>query len=1282
MSNDRSVHSNAFNFMSHLTGGVDSRTGLYTFSANLRSITGNDQLGPEFDVLLHYSPLNVSDSGYGKGWNLRTTEFDPARERQIISLASGETFKVDGHAGTKERTMSEKKIDTFHLYEEVTDSQWRVVHRNLKVEILEVKGTGDRARAVPTRIFSPQGHWLNLEYGTYDRFPVLTKITDMRGDTLLEVVRDGNRVKLTVPTDTDGAVYTMVLGANNRVDRIELPTENLASWRFTYSRERNVDCISAVRTPTGGFEEIAYRDGGHLFPTGSGLEPMPRVTRHVQHPGHGQPAIDTRYTYSADGHNFLGGNIPLDWINDGLDNLFRRVIDYDYGTTETLWVDETPVRSVVRAFNKFHLLTSETTYVGEELNGGKTEVIGNQIKEVKTQYNLKPGLFREQPNYCQLVHGVETLWWLKSNPTSNFRLAETSTYDDHGNLLTHKAVTGIEEAYEWYGAQAPGFPGHEEGFVTYLKVKTQKPAPGNPGTAPERTTHYTYQQLPTLTSAQSQTQQQHWLEVDVETYTSGANTKTTHHAFEQAVDETAVAAEPLLHGRLKSQLTRYPNPNKGEPNQPETLDTLIEHTYTFETLTWDTAKAPGPLVKGSMQVLQDKQLLTGYDATSKEIRTQHSLATGETVLNRDDTNTEIMTVWDALLRVEREIVSPGRDEEALRRYEYQLSDADDVQATQTRYDVKGVMTVAYFDGAYRTVREEREDPDHGLAKGDTKAIYTASFDAWGRPLQETEIDWLKGRDLHLTSQYRYDQWGEQLCVIGPDGVAEFAQTNPIGDGETGPIKREWRQKLLDDAGNELENGAKTGVTETQLDRFDLPVQVRRWVKKAPADETETELKSEVLTEYDGYGRKHKEVSGLGSESDKQIEKFTYDGFDRLLAHELREGEVVHRTFAAHSDKDLPITIRVNQLALLGEQHFNGLDLMDWSITGGRRQDYQYKPGELKPHKVITPVGEIDYEYRPYLTEEPVLRTLGGKQANYVFDKQNARLESCEEVGGQAFTRTYYSTGEVRVETRGEYDMEYGYSYRGRMESYRDVLKQTQVNQYDSVGRLDLTTLGALSCKFEYDDLGRTESYETTEAASGSAVANSLKTTLLYDDLEREVSRTFTFSNAPEQVLAQHYDEFDRIDERTLLEGGTVLRKETYRYDTRGRLTTYTCEGELCPVDPYGKQIASQVFRFDPVDNIRQVLTRFEGGQNLATYHFENAADPAQLSRITNNFGEPYPAEIPLEYDDNGNLILDDAGRKLEYDALNRLIKVTDLAKGECLYGYDPQNILSSTDSEA
>ncbi|MEH6418875.1 MULTISPECIES: RHS repeat domain-containing protein [Pseudomonas] len=1297
MSDERSVHSNAFNFMSHLTGGVDSRTGLYTFTAKLRSISGNDQSGPEFDVTLRYSPLSLADSGFGTGWNLRTTEFDPAQNRRIISLANGETFKADGRAGTTNQlTMSEKKIDTFHLYEDAED-RWRVVHRSGVVEVLELKGSSPNVRAVPTRIFSRQGHWLNLEYGTHNGFPMLTKITDMRNDTLLEVVRNDN-VQLTMPTDTGIATYTLVLGTGNRVDRIELPIDNPEGgaglrtvkpprWHFTYSRIRNIDCISTVYTPSDGKDELTYGDGGHQFPIGSGLDPLPRVTRHVQHPGHEQPSIDTRYTYSSNGYNFLGGNAPLTWVNDGLDNLFRQVIDYDYATTETLWVDDKPVRSTVREFNKFHLLTRETTYVGEALNADETEVIGNQIKEVQTGYNLKPGaLFKEQPKYCQLVHSIDTSWWLKDDPSARFRLAEASTYDDHGNLKTHRAVTGIEETYTWYEAEEPGFPGHAEGFVTYLKEKIQKPAAGYPGSAPVRTTHYTYQQLPTLTSAQPHTQQQDWLEVQVETYTSGNETKATHHAFEQAKDETGNEADkPLQHGRLKSQQTRYPNPKKGEPNEPDTLDTLMAHTYTFETLSWDAARGRGPLVKGTMKVLQDKQLLTGYDGTSKEIRVQRSLASGETVLSRDETNTEIMTVWDALLRVEREIVSPGKEEEAFKRYEYQLSNDEGVQATQTQYDVKGVMTVAYFDGAHRTIREEREDPDNGLPKGNTKPIYTARFDAWGRLLEETEIDWLKGRDLPLKSRYKYDAWGEQLCVIGPDGVGEFAQTNPIGDGETGPIKREWRQKVLDDEGNELENGAKTGVTETQLNRFELPVQVRRWVKEKPTDEQETVLKSETLTQYDGLGRKHQEESGLGNAEQKQREKFTYDGFDRLLAHELRKDEVVYRTFAAHTDKDLPITIRVNDLELLGEQHFNGLDLMDWSKTGGRLQEYEYKTGELKPNKVSTPLGVIEYDYRPYLTEEPVLRRLGGKEANYVFDKQNARLESCVEAQGQSISRTYYSTGEVRVETRGNYDMEYGYSYRGRIESYRDVLNQTQINEYDNVGRLDTTTLGDLSSQFAYDELGRTASYATTDASSEPV--NTLKTTLEYDDLERERSRTFTFSQGPEQVLTQEYDEFDRIIERVLAEGPatppTVLRKETYRYDLRGRLVDYNCEGDLCPIDPHGKKIARQVFGFDAVDNIRQVVTQYDGGgRNLAIYHFKNPADPAQLSGIENRVDDLEPTYTELHYDENGNLTHDEAGRILEYDALNRLIKVTDPEKGECLYGYDPQNILSSTESEA
>ncbi|MNM59236.1 RHS Repeat protein [compost metagenome] len=162
-----------------------------------------------------------------------------------------------------------------------------------------------------------------------------------------------------------------------------------------------------------------------------------------------------------------------------------------------------------------------------------------------------------------------------------------------------------------------------------------------------------------------------------------------------------------------------------------------------------------------------------------------------------------------------------------------------------------------------------------------------------------------------------------------------------------------------------------------------------------------------------------------------------------------------------------------------------------------------------------------------------------------------------------------------------------------------------------------------------------------------------------------------------------------------LQTNRVLRDEQYGYDLRGRLVSYKCEAfesednpedHYWPVDPQGKKIKGQVFSFDSLDNITLVLTTFEGGLNRARYFFGDPAkeqDPAQLLQITNTHAD-YPKVIDLEYDVNGNLTKDDAGRILRYDALNRLIEVTPVgdsgnqAGAPVEYLYDAQNILSGT----
>ncbi|KPX08016.1 hypothetical protein [Pseudomonas savastanoi] len=144
MAASTSVHSNAFNFMSCLKSGVDPRTGLYNISISMPELQSNDLRGPGFRLDLSYSQLNTLDSGYGKGWNLQVSQYNPAT--QILSLSTGETFRVDGTGSNGLRTMSEKKIDTFHFYKR-DDTSYRVVHKSGLVEILELHISGNKRMA-------------------------------------------------------------------------------------------------------------------------------------------------------------------------------------------------------------------------------------------------------------------------------------------------------------------------------------------------------------------------------------------------------------------------------------------------------------------------------------------------------------------------------------------------------------------------------------------------------------------------------------------------------------------------------------------------------------------------------------------------------------------------------------------------------------------------------------------------------------------------------------------------------------------------------------------------------------------------------------------------------------------------------------------------------------------------------------------------------------------------------------------------------------------------------
>lgn len=1222
MATNTAVHSNAFNFLSFLNSGVDPRTGLYTVAINLPTVLANNLAGPAPSIGLAFNPLSSQDVGWGLGWSLQRSEFDP--KRSIVSLGAGETFKVtsvtDGLC-----KMEEQKLLSFKLYDDGGE-RYRIVHKSGNIEELLVFGRAESRIALPVRLYSVEGRSVSFYYEDTAYPLMLTRIEDELGNTVFSAKRNANaniEVLLYPFAGEQGAAlakYELELGANGVVDSIVLPTPERARWRFTYKQDINTALmfITEAFSPVGGSEFITYEWGGHQLPVGASPSTLPRVSSYTVVPGFGQATVETHYTYSA--KNFLGaGDSAVTWNDSGVDNLYQAASDYVYETVELLMVEGSAVRTIKRSFNCFHLLISEST------------TQGNNIQEVFTVYYVDPDVpFSQQLPYCQLPKNVSTTWRLSTESLMRTE-TEYSEYDNQGNVTLLRQANGVTEESVYYPVEGEvdACPPDQAGFVRHLKRKVIIPAPASAAHAPTLSTTYRHKTLAAVSDAIYP-----WHVLDTELLQedlNGASTtlQTTQYHYVDAVTDS------LRHGKVSSEVL-----------------TLNGHSLTT-SYQYDLGPVPAPGESEAFTVLSTVvQQHSDLDVFTKAVTNETSLFSGQELLTRDDNGVEILYVYDALQRVLSETVAPGKDAEATRQYSYTLCAKAGDQATQTAINVKNVKTVTYMDGLNRPVRELRINADSTLKADLLRPIYTALYNAQNQLIEETVVDWEGDIDRPMTTSFRYDDWGQQFCTVGPDKVEVYEVTEPRGtaDWQDGVVTTSWRQ-FTDSAGEVIK---ATGKSVTLVNKFEKPVQEQRWNLAAA-------LVSTHFYEYDGLGRTAKETDALSN-----VTLYTYDAYARVVQTDLPGGAVVVRSYAPHSTQDLPVSISVNTIEL-GAQTFDGLGRMCSSVTGGRCQAYEYLPGQTQPSKVTKAGGQVvEYRYNPLLGEEPEKRFANGEEATYTYDLKNARLDSCSEAG-LSLTRKYFSTGDIQSETQGVHSMVYNYSLQGLILGYTDVLGNTQSYHYDFErgGRIVSTKLGLTESIFSYDELGQTTTITTTDTTD-SANPLAVSINLHYDEYGRETERVFDL-NGVKQKLVQRYNAVDNLVQRELtaldIDGNVleVLRDEAYEYDARARLTKYTCLGSQKPVDPYGNLIDEQIFRFDHLDNITRVRTSFGLESNTAAYYYENDDDPVQLSRVTNTHASAVPRELILDYDANGNLIVDECGRVLKYDDLSRLISVSSAA---------------------
>ncbi|MDP9521741.1 RHS repeat domain-containing protein [Pseudomonas putida] len=1278
------LHSNAFNASGFVQNNVDPRTGQYALSINLPPLVGNDQVGPELPIRLVFNPFSDKNVGFGRGWYIDLTQYVPGT--RMLRLHTGESFKVTG-SGT-EPGIKERKLESFRFFDDSVGNkqQFRVVHKSYMEEVLSVYGVGEHAVALPSEVRAASGHRILLSYTADNQR--LERIVDGTGLELLKISY-GSTVTLDLhPNANRGnkplAQYKLIL-RNEALSQIDLPAEAGGNWRFEYATAFGLTCLAKVSTPYGSVEAIGYGengDTGHLLPGGGTRTAIPRVTSHTVNPGAGQPSVKTTYTYTIlqNGiqapNNFVGNGSGVSWRDDGEDNLYRARSTYLYGSTAHQWGkgadgNDQVLRTTQRSYNRFHLQVSEVVLQGN-----------NQLASSTTYHGDVATEFDNQPRNFQLPLEQARNWSILGDASKvRYEPATRTEYDLHGNLTAQTLPSGQCTVTEYYPAEgADGCPPDPDGFVRNMKSVTEYPASGGDQTAPVLRKRYEYQALARVSypGASAKPLASDWLVSTQESLcevVGGVEQAALRVTTMSPIDEPA---DLLRHGRplLQSLLMGGKTTKTGFTYNKEALD--------------------------GHPVLVTEQQMTGFDHgdvdpetgqprhVCKVITLKDSMFIGQPLLNRDDNDVEIEYAYDALRRVVRETVSPNQTAyTASRVYEYGLVSAPGGKASQSRVDVKGVAIRSYIDGLGRVVSEERHDADaedirlHQVFR--PRNAFT--YDELGQLAEAIEYDWKGQQQMPLATRYEYDDWGQQRCETGPDGVKRFEEHDPIGSNPDGqgpegnlPTQTSWSESA--------DGKVSLGKTTTWLNLFEQPAQVQRFDLAG-----KPYAKHEYF--YDGLGRNVREV-----DAGKAVTRSSYDAFGRLVDQTLADRSVVHRDYAVHSSEDLPTSIRVGGI-VLGEQVFDGLNRLIISTTGGRVRRMYYEPGQSKPSKVKTAAGNVlEYRYIPQLGEDPEVRLIPGKQADYKFDPQNARLTWCKEEG-EELTRAYFSTGEIKQESRtidGEtWAMEYGTSLLGRQLFYKDVLGQTQTYDYYASGLLEQTALGTTSSRFFYDGLSNTQCILTLDGTQG------LATELEYDHQGRECLRRFVFLStlveAPiegfafaneavqalveeaglrvqgVQELVQEYSVLDQITFKKLSENGSTLREETYKYDARARLEEYWCEGLLShsPKDPAGKTIRYQYYEFDALDNITWVLTEFEEedgsrGANEATYLFEYE-DPAQLTGVRNTHADY--ADFTLDYDDDGNMKLDDKGKTLTYDALGRLSSYDGSG-----YSYDPLDRLA------
>ncbi|AZE76828.1 hypothetical protein [Pseudomonas synxantha] len=1005
------VYSQAFNFGSYLDGSVDPRTGQYNVRINLMTLCPMGPLEVSRDVALSFSMFSTDSSVYGPGWQLSKTEFDSARLR--LTLLSGEQFKaqsmpvVGGTMVFKDRKLKDlvvRRPDANTLH---------VVYKDGTVEVLQRTDS-----SMPYRIVAIEfenGERIRWEYtlrGSLERVlghdqQVLLLLTYSEG------------YLATVDSRVDGGRYarTRFTYSNGRLTAVTAPYDRDGAvqnaryvFGYTSAFSNGLIGIDHVKTPMGGEEFIRYVERGHQYGNGQYL---PRVFSWVQIPASSQLPITRTYTYST-GNNFTG--FPYSGgFREGEDNLYLIGGDYSYWTEEEC-IDpqnDTVLSSVRTTYNRFHLLIEERSQ--REGTLAKTNIT----------YNIKPGLFAQQPANLQLPKTLTKRYELLAGGTSREEIQDIET-DDYGNELSRTEASGVRTEYSYYPitGESGKCPADPHGlFQRYVKQKRLMPAQDAP--AP-RLIEYTHTRVPATGSSYVVVQ-------DTSTQSGVSSMQQTY--FDSPVE---------LIGRVKSTISTI-----------DGLSSVGNFSYVV-----------------SGENLIETRRLQGREGQWLESRRTLSLVNRRLLSMARDGDSTLTLAFDVSGRLTAETVSPGEPQQAARHYAYHFATQTE-RAHLITTDAQGNRAITYYDGLGRQVYEAQL-----MSDGQERATGTWLYDAQGRTVEVVKIDYLTDGPRSLKDTHTYSRWGNASRVSRADGSVVIDEYDPHLNMKTEGIEggerlrtyfndhhQPIRVERLDTADNSVEVESRTydglgrclsmrdisnNFTEFTYDAFDRLITTHQ----KPTDGTAQRLRTS------GYapGSSSDLVRALTIDG-KQLGARTYDSLGRMTSQ-----------------------VRGTGHAMTWEYEAGWMEPVAQVSPRGVREELFYDK-ELDTPSRVEIAGRPVNTYRHDLISGALTRSVSGSQTDgliheFIYDVNGYPNKDVQTVDGTSVTTLYdYSPGgRVQCQTAADGQRsQFDYDARGRflrMTTGSMVIEQ----HYDILGRPQTLTAVYESTRvvtrLTYDLLGR------------------------------------------------------------------------------------------------------------------------------------------------------------------------------------------------------------------